>query len=69
MVQESIPAHKCNVLDFCMCGNTKILFCIFCKNVVGYQKQEQQIRLSVSILGITDNSMKEYSDEIKQQMK
>ncbi len=33
--------HKCNVLEYCFLNddnNYKILFCVFCRRVVGYEK-------------------------------
>ena len=56
--------HICGkVIDYCMCGTTKILFCIYCRDVVGYQKQSEDMRISISIMSdlMTD---KQYSKEV-----
>lgn len=38
--------HKCTVLDYCLLTddeNYKILFCVFCHRVVGYEKNGKRI--------------------------
>lgn len=63
LVQEPQPQkdHICGkVLDYCICGTTKILFCLYCKEVVGYQKENSHIRISVNIIsGLVDESIKQ----------
>jgi hypothetical protein len=58
--------HICGkVVDWCICGTTKILFCIYCREVVGYQKKDEDIRVSISIVAdlMTDREQKEYDTQ------
>jgi len=37
-------AHKCTVLDYCLWEEDhKILFCVFCRRVVGYEKDGKRV--------------------------
>ena len=64
--------HICGkVLDYCICGSTKILFCLYCREVVGYQKKEEDIRISIAIVSslLTDKDQKEYDSETLEELK
>ena len=55
--------HKCSVWDYCFLNdddNYKILFCIFCRRVVGYEKNGKRF-----IRDFSENqyNKKEYSPE------
>jgi hypothetical protein len=58
-------------VDWCICGTTKILFCIYCKQVLGYQKEDEGIRISISILAglLTDKKQDEYDPDLQEQLK
>ncbi len=48
--------HKCTVLDYCIFGKDhKILFCVFCRTVVGYEKDGKRV--------ISPNTHKLYSEK------
>jgi len=39
MEEYEIPPHKCTVWDYCTLDNEyKLLFCVFCHKVVGFEK-------------------------------
>jgi hypothetical protein len=39
--------HTCKILDYCLLSKDhKILFCIFCHNVVGYEKNGKRVLLN-----------------------
>ena len=55
--------HKCSVWDYCFLNddnNYKILFCIFCRRVVGYEKNGKRF-----MRNFNENlyNKKEYSTE------
>ena len=51
--------HKCSVCDYCLLNdNYKILFCIFCRKVIGYEKEGRRY-----IINQTQFKQKEYSPE------
>ena len=53
--------HKCAVWDYCLLNDTyKILFCIFCHKVVGYEKDGKRFMRNVSEHGF---DKKEYSNQ------
>ena len=57
--QFPIP-HKCNVWDYCTLSDDYIiLFCVFCHQVVGYQKGNIRVMKDT----IAKYKKKEYSDE------
>ena len=62
----NIP-HRCSIADFCIAGDTTILFCIFCKQVIGfYNDEETKIKISIYLdeeLLREKRNMKEYDKE------
>lgn len=55
--------HKCTVWDYCFLDNDenyKILFCVFCRKVVGYDKDGKRVILDHKEKQYTKN---EYSPE------
>jgi len=37
-------SHKCTILDHCLFADDhKILFCVFCRRVVGYEKDGKRV--------------------------
>lgn len=64
--------HICGkVIDYCVCGTTKILFCLYCKEVVGYQKKDEDFRFSISILAnlMSDVKENEYDNKTLEELK
>ena len=65
-VPDNLPPHKCTVWDYCILDNEyKLLFCVFCHKVVGYEKDGVRIIKTITlekehqIFG-----QKEYSEDV-----
>lgn len=59
MNEEFNIEHKCSVADYCLLNPSyKILFCIFCRKVIGYEKDGRRY-----IINQTQYKQNDYSPE------
>ena len=64
------PDHLCKVYDFCIVNETtKILFCVFCKKVVGMMEGEDMKLMRSVYEQVTDKKKDEYDDELIESLK
>lgn len=55
--------HKCSVVDYCLLNPSyKILFCIFCHKVIGYEKDGRRY-----IINQSQFKQKEFSPETQKE--
>ena len=57
--------HKCNIWSWCVLDeHYKLLFCVICHKVIGYDKDGVRVIKKITIPNHIEYEQKEYSDDV-----